>query len=142
MKGRSLFILVVSCAVFATGSFSVPPARAGRVEPTSVSCWFFQGDKVELNQICIYENYSWAGGGVSSLRWEDGVKTRMAWGLQGRGEKPCPDTSIDGVCGVTYFRHPTTLKRISEEERQNRVRKSEQTISCVQAQNKSICWLR
>lgn len=66
----------------------------------------------------------------------------MAWGLQGRGEKPCEDTSLDGVCGVNYSRHPTTLKRISQVERENLVKKSQPTISCVEIQDKSVCWLR
>lgn len=136
-----LTILAAFLPVLATGIFVVP-ARAGRIEPTPVSCWLFRGDKLELNQTCTYESVSWAGGGTSSLRWEDGVRTQMAWGLQGRGEKPCADTSIDGVCGVTYGRHPATLKRISNAEREKLASQSQPTISCVQVQNKSVCWLR
>ncbi len=120
------------------------PARAGRVESTPVSCWLFRGDKVALKQTCIYESVSWAGGGASSLRWEDGVRTKMTWGLQGRGEKPCADGSIgiDGVCSTNYFRHPTTLKQISEEERESRLKNNQRIVTCLQLRDKSICWLR
>ncbi len=83
--------------------FAVAPAHAGRVEPKSVSCWFFRGEKVELEQTCITEVHNWIGGGVRFIRWEDGVQTTIAWGLQGRGEKPCVDISFDGVCGVSYL---------------------------------------
>jgi len=135
----NLTILAAFLPAFFTGIFVVP-ARAGRIEPTPVSCWLFRGDKLELNQTCSYESISWAGGGTSSLRWEDGVRTKMAWGLQGRGERLCEDTSIDGVCGVSYGRHPATLKRISNEEQENRRSKNQPTIRCVQVQDKSICY--
>ena len=136
MKKLSALLSILVIGVF------VYPAQAGRVEPKSVSCWFFRGEKLELQQTCIYEAQSWAGGGVSSLRWEDGVETKMARGFQGRGEKPCgEDTSIDGVCGVRYFRDPTTLKRISEVEQENRERKSQPMIFCVQVRDRSVCWL-
>jgi hypothetical protein len=73
----NLTILAAFLPAFFTGIFVVP-ARAGRIEPTPVSCWLFRGDKLELNQTCSYESISWAGGGTSSLRWEDGVRTKMA----------------------------------------------------------------
>jgi hypothetical protein len=93
-------------------AISVPPARAGRAEPISVSCWFFRGDKVELKQTCVHESHSWAGGGVGTLRWEDGVQTKIYRGFQENGDKPCGENeSIDGVCAVRYFRHPTSLSR-------------------------------
>lgn len=41
--------------------FAVAPAQAGRVEPKSVSCWFFRRKKVELEQTCITEIYLWTG---------------------------------------------------------------------------------
>jgi hypothetical protein len=75
------------------------------------------------------------------LRWFEGVQTKMTWGLQGRGEKPCAEDSINGVCGVIYFRHPTTLQRISEEESQKRAINCQLAVTCVQIQDKSICWL-
>ena len=77
------------------------------------------------------------------MRWEDGGQTKMTWGLQGRGEKRCAEDSmsIDGVCGVVYFRHPTTLQRISEEESYKRAINRQLAVTCVQVQDKSICWL-
>jgi len=64
-------------------------------------------------------------------------------GILGRGERPCAEdsTSIDGVCGVVYFRHPTTLQRISEEESYKRAINRQLAVTCVQVQDKSICWL-
>ena len=110
----------------------VSPARAGKVGPVSIPCWFFRGEKLELQQTCISESHTWIGGGIRFIRWEDGVQTNMAWGLQGRGERPCVDISVDGVCGVSYERHPTTLKRISNEERENRRIKNQPTLGCIQ----------
>lgn len=121
----------------------VSPVHAGRIEPIPVFCWLFRENKVELKQTCSYESISWAGGGTNSLRWEDGVQTKMDYGLQGRGERPCPDTSIDGVCAVRYFRHPTSLQRISaEEEAKNRLVNRQSSVICLQVRDKSICWLR
>ena len=136
-----LTILAAFLPAFFTGIFVVP-AQAGRIEPTPISCWLFRGDKLELNQTCTYESVFWAGGGGSTLRWEDGVHTKIYRGLQGRGERPCEDTSFDGVCGGTYGRHPATLKRISNAERENRASQNQPTISWVQVQNKSVCWMR
>lgn len=126
----------------AVTALSVFPAHAGRIEPTPVTCWFFQGEQVELQQTCSYESISWTGGGGSSLHWEDGVETHMKWGLQERGSRPCEDTSLDGVCGTTYYRHLTTLEQISETERNRRVMNNQKAITCIQVQNKSVCWLR
>lgn len=125
-------------------AISVPPARAGRAEPISVSCWFFRGDKVELKQTCIHESHSWAGGGVGTLRWEDGVQTKIYRGFQENGDKPCGENeSLDGVCAVRYFRHPTSLQRISaEEEAKNRLVNRQSSVICLQVRDKSICWLR
>ncbi|MBE9144061.1 hypothetical protein [Planktothrix mougeotii] len=118
------------------------PAYGGEVKPTPVPCWFFRGENLELQQTCTYQSNSWLGGGGSFLIWEDGVKTKMAWGLQARAGKPCEDTSVDGVCGVTYFRHPTTLKRISQAEKEKLKTESQRMIRCIEVQDKSICWLR
>jgi hypothetical protein len=135
-------IWAVFLSAFFTG-ISVP-ALAGRIEPTSVPCWLFRGEKLELKQTCIYEFYSWAGGAAATLRWEDGVRTKIVWGLQGRGEKPCADdsTGVDGVCGTNYYRHPATLKRISSFERESRLKNNQPSVNCVQLRSKSICWLR
>ncbi|MEG4087941.1 hypothetical protein [Microcoleus sp. Pol12B4] len=137
-----LTILAVFLPAFFTG-ISVP-ALAGRIEPTPVSCWLFRGDEVDLKQTCIYESFSWAGGAAGTLRWEDGVRTKLTWGLQGRGEKPCADGSIgvDGVCGTNYFRQPATLKQISNAERESRLNNNQPSVTCVRLRDKSICWLR
>lgn len=135
MKWRSMKQLLALLPILVTGV--VAPARA---EPVSIPCWFFRGEKLELQQTCISESHTWIGGGMRWIRWQDGVQTNMAWGLQGRGERPCVDISVDGVCGVSYGRHPTTLKRISNEEWENRRRKNQPTIGCIQVQDKSICY--
>ena len=138
IMNRNLKIFAILSPILAMGIF-VAPGRAGKVEATPVPCWFFREDRLELKQTCIYESVFWMGGGGNTLRWEDGVQTNMAWGLQGRGGRPCVDIGIDGVCGVTYYRHRTTLKRISQEE----MRKlKESSMTCVQLQDKSICWYR
>lgn len=121
--------------------FSIAPAHAGRIEPTSVTCQYFRAEKLELQQTCVYESTSWAGGGVASLRWKDGVITKMGWGLQGRGDRPCPDWSLDGTCGSYYFRSPINLKRISDKDGQ-KLFMHHRVIQCVQARQNSVCWER
>jgi hypothetical protein len=117
--------------------FSMAPVslvKAGRVEPTRIRCWFFSGEQLEFQQICSYESWSWAGGGGSKLVWEDGVETAIAWGLQGRGERPCEDVSLDGVCGTMYYRDPNTLERLPESQEQ-----TQGAVKCIQTRN-SVCW--
>lgn len=36
----------------------VSPAQGGKVKPTPVSCWFFRGEKLELQQTCTYSSQS------------------------------------------------------------------------------------
>jgi hypothetical protein len=62
----------------------------------------------------------------------------MAWGLQGRGERPCPDNSLDSICAFFYHRSPISLKRISEKVK--RQLPSGAVINCVQARQNSVCW--
>jgi hypothetical protein len=113
-----------------------PQAIAGMIEPTPVPCWFFRGESIELQQTCSFESISWAGGWQQKLRWEDGVVTVFAYGLQGRGERLCEDTSLDGVCGSSYYRDPNSLERIPEDK----ARQIERPIRCVQPQQNSVCW--
>ena len=120
------------------------PAQAGRIEPEPVTCWFFRGETLQIKNICTYESTSWAGGGVQSLTWEDGVKTSMAFGLVGRGTPACKnsnETSVDEVCGKGYARDAKTLKRISEVQRTKLISQSRGFVRCVEVKNKSICWL-
>ena len=66
----------------------------------------------------------------------------MVWGAQGRGERPCTDISLNGVCGSRYFRDAVTLKRISDAEGRNLRAIGQKVIECVQVQSSSVCWLR
>jgi hypothetical protein len=127
-----------------TAMFSPTTVQAGVVAPTPVTCWFFQGEQLKLKQTCIYQSASWAGGGGSNLTWEDGVKTNMAWGRVGRGEKVCQSSEemkVDGLCGKIYYRDPKTNKRISGAEREHRVMNNQKSVSCVQIKANSVCWL-
>ena len=94
------------------------PAYAGRTEPQPVSCWFFRGEKLELQQTCIYQSFSGAGFWAANLQWEDGVKTRISRGIASKDDRRCKDDglSLDRVCGSYYNRHPQTLRRISDKD--------------------------
>lgn len=116
-------------------------AQAGKVEPKPVSCWFFRGEKLELRQTCIYESISWAGGWRATLTWNDGVKTIIASGVQGRGDKACEGTKVDNVCGISYLRHPSTLKRLSEAEIDRMRMNNRKMVACVQLVGNSVCYL-
>jgi hypothetical protein len=133
----SLSLVVGLCGV------NVLDAIAGRIPPRSVKCYFFEGEKVKIENTCIYESSSWAGGGVRSLRWEDGVVTGMLFGLQGRGSLVCPkdETEVDGFCSKSYERDPSTLQRISRKESFNTsANQNKNPIRCVQVRKGSICW--
>jgi hypothetical protein len=136
---KKIIISVLSLIPF---TLFIPTAQAGRLEPTHAACWLFRGEKVELKNRCKIEGWSWAGGGFSDLTWEDGVKTKLAFGLQGRGERVCPDNemAVDGICGRVYFRGLRTLQPISEREGQ-RLRMDRKAITCVQLKQKSVCWI-
>jgi hypothetical protein len=115
-------------------------AIAGQVKPRPVSCYLFQGEKLVIRNICTFESTSWAGGGGSILTWKDGIKTRHAWGLQGRGERVCPEgeESIDQVCGKSYERNSKTLKSLSINAH---TQSTQNNLHCVQLKQKSVCWL-
>jgi hypothetical protein len=125
---------------------SVPQSKAGRIEPIPTRCWFLKEEKIKLRQTCIYSSFSWTGGRAFSLKWEDGVTTAMAAGLVGRGEKPCGDDyQIDGNCGVMYYRHPKTMRRLPNglsEEKWKEVN-GENPSRCIQAKGSknSVCWV-
>ena len=118
------------------------PAQAGRIEPHPVTCWFFRGEKLEIKNTCTEEGWSWAGGGGTNLTWEDGVKTKIQWGLQGRGDRLCPEneTEIDGICGKNYSRDPKTIQPVSEQEGE-RLRLAGTAINCIQVKQSSVCWM-
>jgi hypothetical protein len=125
---------------FLAASALTSPAKAGESGPTTVACWFFRGEAVELQQTCTDTASWWMGGGVGSLKWEDGVVTHRAWGLQGRGERPCENMSLDNVCAIEYGRNFTTLERISEDEVSNYQRDGQPYVRCLQVGNNSVCW--
>ena len=118
---------------------------AGEVKPKPVDCYFFRGEQLEVQQTCTYRSSSWAGGGGGSLTWEDSVKTKFQWGLQGRGERLCPQKgdrpfdsmAIDGVCGTNYLRSAKTLKAISQDEGN----KLSKVIQCTRVKQNSVCWI-
>lgn len=74
------------------------------------------------------------------MTWEDGVVTYRAWGLQGRGERPCEGISLDDVCATEYGRDLTTLERISEGEVSTHQRDGRDYVRCLQVRNNSVCW--
>ena len=96
----------------------------------------------QQRQILNLELLSWAGGGVRSLTWEDGVKTFMTFGLIGRGGligpacKNSNETDVDGVCGKDYVRDARALKRISEAQRAKLMNPGRSFIRCVEVKNK------
>lgn len=115
------------------------PARArfgvGPAEPTAAECLFFRNGQLEEHQSCTYSGYSWTGGGVTVLEWEDGVRTVINFGAQGRGERPCPEVAVDGVCGEWSYRDAATLTPLSQSERDGIP-----TVRCVDVNNNSVCW--
>jgi hypothetical protein len=133
MKTKTLFAGAIVLS-FLGGAIVPQLAIAGRVEPTPVRCYFFKGEALAMQNTCTYESWSWAGGGGNSLTWEDGVVSSIQFGLQGRGERVCPDgeMAVDRVCGKVYARSLNTLKRISN----NR----EPAMTCIQLDKKSVCW--
>lgn len=126
--------------------FSASGAIAENIKLESIPCYFFRGAKLEIQQTCSYQLVSWAGGGFIRLTWKDGIETKLQFGLQGRGERICPQQgdrpfdsmAVDNVCGKNYLRSPQTLKRISQDEA-NQLGK---TIQCTQIKQNSVCWMR
>ena len=122
---------------------SASPAHAGRTQPKPVSCYFFRGEQLELRQTCIYESASGAGFWAAYLQWEDGVKTRISRGIASQDDKRCKNEglSLDRVCGLSYYRHPQTLKRMSDEDIKRMRMNNQKTILCVQVDRNSVCYL-
>ena len=132
---KKLLALIPSVLLFVLAN----PAQAGRIEPKPVSCYFFRGEQLEIQQTCIYDSHSWLGGGIATLQWEDGVKTSIAWGVQERGVKTCENTSLDGVCALSYHRDPETLNSISRAELDRMRRNGRKTLHCNQVGRNSVC---
>ncbi|MFP4651298.1 MAG: hypothetical protein ACLFM4_02595 [Phormidium sp.] len=99
MRLKSLLISLPIFSLFLGHLPALARFGVGPVEPTAAECWFFRNGQLEERQRCTYSGHSWTGGGVTVLEWEDGVSTVINFGLQGRGERPCPEVGVDGVCG-------------------------------------------
>ena len=139
---KNLKIFATFLPILVIGIFVAPGRADDEIGPTSVSCWFFRGDRVELKQTCTYRTlWDQERAGAVFLRWQDGVETRISWGYLGDGNRPCEDRKVDNVCGIGYFRDPTSLKRISQEESQKRG-VGRPIVNCILLPDKSICWLR
>jgi hypothetical protein len=131
---RKLIALIPSVMLMLSAS----PAYAGSTKPQPISCWFFRGDKLELQQTCIYNSFSGAGVWAGYLQWQDGVKTEISRGIV---NKRCKGLSLDRVCGSSYNRHPQTLQRISDEDSKRMGINNQKTIFCVQVDRNSVCYL-
>jgi len=132
---------LITLLCFVPIAFFTSPAQAGKIKPHPVTCWFFRGENLEIKNTCTEEGWSWAGGGFTNLVWEDGVKNKIQWGLQGRGSRDCPEneTAIDSVCGKNYARDPKTMQSVSKQEG-DRLRLAGGAINCVQVKQNSVCW--
>jgi hypothetical protein len=141
IKRLSVRIIVLSSITLNLFAATMAPAQAGKIEPMPVSCWFLHGENVQLNQTCTYESVSWSGGGLMSLTWEDGVKTGMTWGVQGRGGRPCEETALDGVCGSDYIRDPKSFRELPREQGEQRRLEGQKSVRCVEVKQNSVCWM-
>jgi hypothetical protein len=121
-------------------------SMAANVEIESLPCYFFRGEKLTIEQKCSYHMVSWTGGGVIKLVWQDGIKTDLQFGLQGRGERICPpqgprpfdSMAVDKVCSSNYLRAPESLKIISQDEASRLGR----AVQCTRVNRNSVCWMR
>jgi hypothetical protein len=125
--------------------FSLPsrPAKAYE-EQRQTRCWSLVGNRKQFDEVCTYKLVSWTGGGVIRLFVSNGQKHDIRFGLQGRGENPCPATnySLNGVCGREYFRDPTTAARLSSAQGQSILNQGRRVMICIAAKSQSICYGR
>ena len=137
MKIRTIFVSTITLTLIGSAIVSFPKSAIARpTPPTPVQCFYFQGNTVQIENTCTYQGSSWAGGGSHTLTWEDGLVTSISYGLGARGKKTCADGVFlvdDDVCGLSYSRSSTTLKRISNNSNSDR-------LQCLQMKGKSICW--
>jgi hypothetical protein len=135
-----LLLITLPISSFLIGVTSSIVAVAGRMEPRYLECFFFRNGKLELTQNCMVSGASWTGGGFTLLQWDDGTTTTIAFGLQGRGERPCPQLSVDGVCGEFGYRDPINLQPLSDAEQNRRRQNDLPVVQCANVNNNSICW--
>jgi hypothetical protein len=135
---KSKMLSVSTIALMMLGSAITPQTAIARVFYNNrVPCYFFKDEILEIQEVCQSDGGSWAGGGGHSLKWSDGVITRIKFGVQRRVTHICPSreqVSVDGKCGETYYRSNKTFKRSTST--------SEDTMFCVQLDRKSVCWGR
>ncbi|MGL4501348.1 MAG: hypothetical protein ACRCU2_19915, partial [Planktothrix sp.] len=96
---KRLLLITLPISSFLIGVTSSIVAVAGTMEPRYLECFFFRNGQLEITQHCTVSGTSWAGGGFTLLQWDDGTTTRIPFGLQGRGERPCPQLSVNNICG-------------------------------------------
>jgi hypothetical protein len=134
MNTKTLFASTIALTLI--GSAIVPQiAQARWFKNSSVRCYFFKGETLAMEETCKSDGASWAGGGGHSLKWSDGITTKIKFGLQGRGTPACPiegQMSVDGKCGEGYLRSTKTLRRVNNP--------NDDFIHCVQLDRKSVCW--
>jgi hypothetical protein len=107
MNFCSKITVTASIALICAIPVIAQPASAASFKDKPVHCYFFQGEKLAIDNTCKSSGGSWAGGGGHSLKWNDGVTTQITFGLQGRGTPACPNSNqmaVDNVCGKTYYR--------------------------------------
>jgi hypothetical protein len=67
-------------------------AIAQPLEFPTVKCYFFEGEKLSIENTCGHKVSRWTGGGVVTLTWEDGIKTVRSFGSGDAAKKPAPST--------------------------------------------------
>ena len=137
---KTLLLITLPISSFLIGVTSSIVAVAGTMEARYLECFFFRNGQLEITQNCTVSGTSWAGGGFTLLQWDDGTTTRIAFGLQGRGERPCPQLSVDDVCGEFGYRDPVTFQPLSDAELNRRRQNNLPVVQCANVNNDSICW--
>ncbi|AFY27476.1 hypothetical protein Cyagr_0275 [Cyanobium gracile PCC 6307] len=117
------------------------PAKAYE-EQRETRCWSLVGNRKQVDEVCTYKLVSWTGGGVIRLFVSNGQKHDIAFGLQGRGENPCPATnySLNGACGREYFRDPATAAKLSSAQGRSILNQGRRVMICIAARSQSICY--
>jgi hypothetical protein len=90
--------------------------------------------------MCTLSGASWAGGGVTNIEWEDGVQTAVRFGLQGRGERPCPKVGVDGVRGEWSFPYALNFSPLTDEQVGIALAEQLALPRCIDINSDSVCW--
>ncbi len=107
------------------------PAKAAITYPTPVRCYFFRGERVEIQETCILSSGSGTSSGEITLQWPDGVITKMRW----RNDR----LSIDGYDAFMYWRDSRNFQRLP-----TNIDRTENLLKCWQSESSgnSVCWRR